>query len=471
MCFQVVSVSILARLLTPSEYGVYTIALVIVYLVDNVRDFGVGTFLVQEKHLTPTLVRTAYGISILIGCCLAVAVGLASGPVADFYGTPGVQKVLLVLSVMFLLTPFNSVVDAMLRREMQFGTLLRINTAKSFTSNLTAVILALLGFGFMSLAWGQIAGAAMNFLIASIVRPPEVSHRPGFRGWRRVTSFGIVMVGGTIIADLGARAPDLLIGRFLGITSLGLFGRGVSLLRMFDMSVMSTVSSVAISSFAIRHRAGESFAGDFLAGLSMITSLAWPCFAFMAFMAYPATRILFGPQWDAAIPLVRLLCVAGAIATCATFSSVTLQATGSAHRRLVSQWIVQLASISLLLLACQYNLRAIGFAMVAAALTNVVVSFGFSASVIGVSPQQLLSATRKSFMLTLSSSVAPVLVLLSMRIDANHIWLPFGIASLGASVGFAASARLVQHPIWGEILGLLVAARSGYSRITSRPSA
>ncbi len=469
--FQIAAALILARLLTPSQYGVYTIGLVIVYIVNTLRDFGIVTFLIQEKYLTPAIVRTAYGISLLIGCCLAAAVMLVSAPLARFYHSAGVRDVLIVLSLLFLLTPFSSIVAALLRREMRFGTLLRINAAASLTNNSVAVVLAVLGFGFMSLAWGQVAGAAVNFIISSVVRPPDVSHRPSFSQWRRVTSFGVVMVGATLVGDLGARAPDLLIGRFLGITSVGLFGRGVSVLRLFDLAVTNTVTPVATSSFAMRHRAGNSFAQDFLAGLTMVTSVAWPFFAFMALMAYPATRILFGSQWDAAVPITRLLCVAGAITACANLASISLQATGSARRQLTSQWIIQSVSIGLLLLACQYNLRVIGFAMIAAAFVNVTVSFHFSMPVVGVSLRRVLAAMRKSLGVTAGSSVAPIFVLLLMQIDANHIWLPFGIASLGAATGFAASARLVQHPMWGEILGVLAAARSGCVRITSGRSA
>ncbi len=103
LVLQIAATLILARFLTPAEFGVFTIGLVVVYIADTLRDFGVATFIVQEKELTPNVVSTAYGISLVLGVASAAVIVLASVPLARFYHSPGVRDVLLVLSPMFLI--------------------------------------------------------------------------------------------------------------------------------------------------------------------------------------------------------------------------------------------------------------------------------------------------------------------------------------------------------------------------------
>ena len=455
LVLQIASTLILARFLTPEEFGVFTIGLVVVYVADTLRDFGVATFIVQEKDLTPSVVRTAYGISLALGAASAAVIVLASVPLARFYHSPGVRDVLLVLSPMFLMTPFSSVVAAMLRRDMKFGTLLRINGITSLANNGIAIVLAVCGFGFMSLAWSRIAGAAVNYIVSHMVKPSEMSHFPSFREWRKVASFGVIMTGATVVGDLGARAPDLLIGRFLGITSVGLFGRGVTLIRLFDASVTNTITPVAVSSFAMHHRSGQRFGDRFLIGVSMTTAIAWPFFMFVALMAYPTTRILFGPQWDASVPITRLLCIAAAITSATNLNMLALQGVGAVRPQLASQWIIQGSSIALTLVACQFSLYAVGFVAIITACITVIVLCRFTLPVIHVTPLALLRSMVKSLIVTAVSSIVPVLVLALMTIDTNHIWLPFITAGTGTGAGFIAAAWGVRHPVWEEVVNML----------------
>ncbi len=468
LLFQIAAALILARFLSPEEFGVYTIGLVVVYLGDTLREFGVTAFIVQEKHLTLALVRAAYGVSLAIGVVSTAVIVLASVPLARFYHSPGVRDVLLVLSPMFLMTPFSSVVAAILRREMKFGMLLRINAVTSLANNGIAIVLAACGFGFISLAWSRIAGAAVNYVLSHIVKPRDMSHFPSFREWRKVASFGVIMTGATVVSDLGARAPDLLIGRFLGIASVGLFGRGVTLVRLFDASVTNTITPVAVSSFAMHHRSGQRLGDRFLVGTSMTTAMAWPFFMFVALMAYPTTRILFGPQWDASAPITRLLCIAAAIGTTNSLSKLALQGIGAARPQLVAQWIIQGSTISLTLVACQFSLYAVGYAAIASACITVAVFCWITLPLIHVSILEFSKALLKSVAVTVASSVAPVLVLLFMTIDATHIWLPVIVAGTGGVLGLVAALWAVQHPIWEEVILMVQHAQGRLAQVAAR---
>ena len=116
---------VIARLLTPEEIGVFSVAAVLVSLAHMLRDFGVGQYIIQEKELTPDRFRTAFGFTLLFAWAIAGLLILISLPVAMYYHEPGIRDVIIVLALNFFLLPFSSVVLASLRREMNFTAIYR----------------------------------------------------------------------------------------------------------------------------------------------------------------------------------------------------------------------------------------------------------------------------------------------------------------------------------------------------------
>jgi len=114
----------------------------VVSISHTLRDFGVSNYLIQEKELTRDRLRTAQGLTVAVGWFLAIALFVLSAPLAGFYGEPGVEAVLGLLSVNFLVLPFGSVTAALLRRKMRFGILLRANLASAFAQSAVSIWLA-----------------------------------------------------------------------------------------------------------------------------------------------------------------------------------------------------------------------------------------------------------------------------------------------------------------------------------------
>ena len=136
---------VLARILTPYDIGVYSIAGAVVGFAGTLRDFGVSSYLISERELTVARRRSAIGVSLVTTWSIGVVVAVVSPEVAEFYDNSGVQNVMLVLSLNFLLIPLTMVEITMLRREMRFGALYRIGLAASLSH--AATVLGLGGWG------------------------------------------------------------------------------------------------------------------------------------------------------------------------------------------------------------------------------------------------------------------------------------------------------------------------------------
>jgi O-antigen/teichoic acid export membrane protein len=274
---QIATTAVLARLLTPADYGVYTIAAVIVSLTQTLRDFGSIGYILQERDLTPARVRTVYGVSLLIGCIAAACVVAASDAIAGFYQNESVRTVLLILSANFVLLPYGSLILVLLRREMRFDTLLKINLVSVLANCAVAIILAALGLRAISLAWGSVTGYAVTCIMGFVTRgtrPYRLS--PGLSEWRRVVSFGTIATASVVVSSIGEEAPDLIVGRFLGVDALGLYGRAAGIVAAFNRLVSASVAPVAVSALAMRHRSGTEMRDEFIAATVMITGVAWP---------------------------------------------------------------------------------------------------------------------------------------------------------------------------------------------------
>ena len=172
-----VGAMVLARLLTPAEVGVYAVGAVLVGLAQVLRDFGVGTYVIQEKQLDQEKLRAALSTSMLVAWLLAALVLAASGPAARFYDEPRLRTVMQLLAINFVLIPFSAVALPYLRRQMRFKAIFAINASQCVAQVLCSIVMAALGFGYLSLAWGAVAGAAAALLASLCCRPPHP--RPG----------------------------------------------------------------------------------------------------------------------------------------------------------------------------------------------------------------------------------------------------------------------------------------------------
>ncbi len=451
LAIHTVAIMVLARLLTPAEIGVYSVGAAVVALAHVLRDFGVGNYLIQEKEMTQDRIRTAFGVALVIAWAMAAGLFALSGPAAAFYDEPGLRELLVVLSATFLVIPFGSPILALLRRDMAFGRLYVIDIASALAHATTAVTLASLGFSFMSLAWASLAGAVMTAVVAAFYRPRIARALPSFKEWRRVVRFGSISSATSMISQLGVNAIDLIIGRMLGFAAVGYYSRAQGLIFVFHRDILSAITSVTLPAFAIEHRENRNLKASYLKGVGFVTLFAWPFYGFLGLMAYPVVRILFGSQWDAAVPLVQILCVAVAIGASWNLISQMLVACGQVHRNLKSELIIQPSRIFMIVLAAPFGLEAVAGSQIIVYLIGMLVYYRHLFQVTDASVGEVLAATLPSLGVTLWSLVTPLLVFLLMEVGPDTVWLPFGVALFGSALGWIVGLMLSSHPAKAEV--------------------
>ncbi len=451
LAIQIAATVVLARLLTPEDTGIYSVAAALATMAHCVRDFGTGSYLIQSKDIAAERLRTVFTISLLIALALALGLFAASPLAADFYRDPRVGTVLLISSLNFLVTPFGSISLVLLRREMNFHALYRIGLMQAVAHASVAILLAFLGFGAVSLAWASLAGVLAVAGLAHRFRPIGTGQRLSLHGWREIVRFGSYATGARLLADIGARAPDLILGRVLGMHALGIYSRASGLTLLFEQFILSAVGAVALPTFAQRYRAGEDVKAGFLQGLECITVIAWPFYGVLGLMAAPAINLLLGPQWGDAIPILRILCAAAAVSSLASLNWVVFQGSGAVRQNLNVHSYTTIVQIVCVGLAAFHSLAAVAFATVFTSAVQVTVSYLFVRSIVRVSLVDALRATRKSVAVTAATMFLPVCAYLLLPGGALGNATSLLIAALGAAAGWLLALWLLRHPFFPEI--------------------
>ena len=460
LLLSLVSTMALARLLTPAEIGVFSMAAVFVNLAHSMRDFGVGQYIIQEKELTTERVRTAFGITLAIAWAMAALLVISAPWLAEFYREPGVADVLLVLAINFALIPFGSVVLSYMNREMQFSTIFRVGITSEFLRSGSAIGLAWWGLGAMSLAWSAVVGVIATVILARVVGPAQFVLRPGFREWRRILRFGGQATLGTMAFELQRGAPDVIIGRTMTAAAVGFFGKALGVIQLFDRAVLSAVRPAVLPHMAAKHRAGAGLAGFYGHGLSLITALAWPFYAYLAAMALPVVRILYGDQWDAAVPLARILAIYGAVNVLFAFSGQALVAVGSVRLMARLRMVSLAATVLALAVAVPYGLEAVAYAMVFPALVGLLYSYRLLRATLGLGLEPYVRATVASVFLSGCTVALPIIYQWAPGGAEHRIWQTFLIGTAGAAAGWLLGVFLLRHPILDELRLLFRQARN-----------
>lgn len=450
----------IARLLTPAEIGVFAVAAAFVTISEIVRDSGIGSYLIQERELTRARIRTAMGLSLGMGAVLGLTIFALAGPLARFYGEPGVADVLRVLVVSFVVAPVNAIGMALLRRNLAFGTTFCIETASNGIWASVAVTLASLGASYHSMAWASLAATTTISVLFVVLRRELILIRPSLTEWRRVFGFGSLVTLTHLVGHLGVLAPALVLGRVAGFSAVAFYNRGNSLIRMFRDTVERGAAVVALPAFSADLRRGAFDRRGYCNAVALMTGISWPFFAVLAIMAFPIVRILFGDQWDAAVPVVQLLAVAHMLRGPVVLAPELTTALGAVRLGLLREVVLQGIRVAVVVVCAFHGFVAVAAGQIGVTALALAVNHLIVRRLTGLTAGEVAVACRPSLVVTAAAIAGPALVTGLNPPTPDNLWLPLLLALAGAGAGWLGAVLATGHPLRGEIAILLGKTRS-----------
>src|SRR5436190_8842962 len=311
------SIMVLARLLTPKDFGLYAMVTTIMGYVMTFKDAGLSTATVQREGITHAQVSNLFCLTLALSGALSLLLAASSPLVAWFYREPRLVVITLILSSTFFLSGLTIQHTALLNRQMRFTALAFIQIASTLTGVVMGIVMAWLGYRYWALVFSNLVTVAVAVPLTWCAIPwrPQLPSRG--TGTESLVRFGTSMAGGGYIYAMAKGTDSILVGRFFGADSIGLYSRAAALLNRPLEQFLYPISSVFIPALSRVQTQPERYRRTFL---QVHESMALVSFLFTGLLfalSHPLTLVVLGPKWEkAAIIFVAFAVVAqcGAVA-------------------------------------------------------------------------------------------------------------------------------------------------------------
>jgi O-antigen/teichoic acid export membrane protein len=298
---------VLARLLEPRDFGLVSMVTAFTGVLTLMRDFGLSAAAIQRADITAEQQSTLFWINVAFGALLALMTLMAAPAIAAFYHEPRLLWVAAVLGTGFLCNAVGIQHSALLQRQMRFTSLAAISVLSLMVGTAIAIGGAAIGYGY----WALVAMSVTTPLLASIGFWLVTRWVPGMprrrTGIRSLMRFGGTLSLNGIVAYVAFNADKVMIGRFLGVDAIGIYGRANQLISIPSDNLNSAVGEVAFSALSRLQNDPVRLRSYFLKGFSLVLTLTLPVTFACALFANDLVAVVLGPKWAASAEIVRLL--------------------------------------------------------------------------------------------------------------------------------------------------------------------
>ncbi len=304
---------VLARVLFPADFGLVGMVGVFTGFAAVFIDFGIGSAIVQRPEVDERQLKAAFTATLVVGAVTSLLVAASAPLIAAVYHRDELAMLTRVSAVGFLLSSMGVVPRAMLMRGMQIKRLMLLDLAVLVASSSCSVALALAGAGVWTVVLGALVFAAGQSLLPILFGPWKIGFAFDVHQLRPLMGVSLNLLGFNVVNYWSRNVDNLLIGRMLGETSLGLYSRAYTLMLLPIAQVTGGLSSSMMPMLSrVSHDRPRS-KNLFLRALGIIAMVGFPMMLGLASVASPFVRALYGPKWVDLIPLLRLLAIVGAL--------------------------------------------------------------------------------------------------------------------------------------------------------------
>lgn len=308
---QILSTFILARLLLPEDFGIFAMMAALTSLTPVLMDLGTRDATVQKSRITTDEVSALFWLSLLIGLSLALATGMGSALIANFYHESRLEMIALVWMLNFILSALSLQHTALLRRAMMFDRINLIEIGSNLSGAMTAIVLAYLGWGYWALVVRPIC-ASFLYLIGVWVSCPWIPGKPRLSSSvKEMVRFGSQITIFAVMDAIGRSADRIALGHAKGATDLGYY-QNASVIYDNPLQIFGiTVHTVAATALSKLRETPDELRRLWSRALSSLAFFSMPVFVILAVAGPDIVVLLLGDNWHAAGLLLTIMALRG----------------------------------------------------------------------------------------------------------------------------------------------------------------
>lgn len=310
-----VSNIVLARLLTPDDYGCIGMLAIFITVSNTFVDGGFGSALIQKKEPTQKDYSTIFWLNLFMSVVIYGILYISAPAVSRFYDIPLLSSVLRVQGIVLIINALNIVQTNQLHKSINFKRLAVIYIASQIVGAVCAIVLAYMGWGVWALVAQQIIASSITSVILWVMNRwlPQLCF--SFDSFKQLFSFGGFILASNLINTFCNNVQGLLIGKFFNPAILGYYTQAYKLEDVASHSISSVVDQVAYPVFSKVQSDNDGLKNVIYRLILSIAYVTFPMMLILVLIAEPLIGLLYGEKWLPSVPYFQIICIGG-IAVC-----------------------------------------------------------------------------------------------------------------------------------------------------------
>lgn len=441
---------IVARLVSPRDFGIFGMAVAITSILNVFLQFGLARYIIREKTVDQDMLRSLFTVNTILTLGYFIAIQIGAW-ISLWTNAPEVGRFLLVFSLFPLIAIFEFIPGTLCARSMKFGLISAITVIKAIVIFSVTISFAYLGFAYMSFAWASVLAAAATAICYNIACFRPDVWRPRFTGFRKLAHFGVDMIGVGGLNQLSSRAGEMALGSILGLANLGLYTRASSLPTTLYLNVYGVGTNVIFSRLSQDLRERGEFHETYFRFMRLLLGALWPAMLGMTILSQPLVNLLYGPKWLGAATPLALIMLSTAVTLAIGMSAEVYILRHETRKQAKIETFRAIFGLILFLIGAAFSLT---FAALAKALEVLIAYFIYRRpmdQLVGGRPGELEGVYRESLFLAIVACL-PSGLLTVLYGNSPNTPLPFvfGSVALGVLLWALLIVRL-RHPIFDEV--------------------
>jgi O-antigen/teichoic acid export membrane protein len=357
-----VSTMVVARILTPADYGIVAVAMGVIGILEILGEFSFDLALIRNRNATSAHYNTAWTLNLIRGVVFAIGVFLCADPIAAWVGSAETADLLRLLALIPLLDGLTNIGTVDFRKQFKFERELALNVLSKLIEVGAAIAAAFALRSFWALGIGIVVGRMANVALGYVMstyRP-----RPDLSRWREIAGFSGWMFGYNITFALSWRLDVIVVGRLLPTSAVGFFTNAISVAALPSTELVMPIARALYPGYSLVAEDIDKLRRIYLNSLAVIAGLAIPITFGLAALAHPAVMILLGAQWRESAVLLSVIAPSFGIYMLLAGSDSVLVASGRT-RSLFLRGVYRLAirPAAFYIMVSQHGLMGVAWAI------------------------------------------------------------------------------------------------------------
>jgi O-antigen/teichoic acid export membrane protein len=327
--FSLARTIVLARLLAPKDFGLFGIALLAMSALETFSQTGFQQALIQQKKDIRPYLDTTWTVQVIRGSVLALILFGISPYVAAFFGEPAAAALLRVLGLSMLFQGFANIGVVYFQKELEFRKQFVFQLSGTPVDFVVAITAALLLRNAWALIFGLLAANFVRMVVSYLIHPyrPRVQ----FEGAKvkELYSFGRWVLGSSVLVFLTTQGDDIFVGKFLGVTALGLYQLAYQISNMPATEITHVIAQVTFPTYSKLQNDLPKLGEAYLKVVQVTAFISTPLAGMIFILSREFTHIFLGEKWLPIVPAMQILVLAGLVRSVAGISGYVFQGMGS----------------------------------------------------------------------------------------------------------------------------------------------